>query len=275
MTAFRAVALQFTGVPLELAANRSRLESHLRVAAAGGARLVVVPELATTGYTLSPELRDLSEEVPGPTTRWMSAMAAELDLTIVTSIAARVREGVSNLGVIVTPDGIAAGGAKRGLWGGEPALFARGAPGEWAVARTPVGRVGVAICYEAGFPEVARQLALAGAEIIAVPAAFGAARLHAWRLMTRSRALENGCFVVAANNAGTSTAPEPIAFCGHSTIVDPTGRTLQTIPEGEGQISALIDLALVGRARAAIPYLADLTHVTPSSGSSLRPAVRP
>ncbi|TYL51765.1 carbon-nitrogen hydrolase family protein [Nocardioides sp. BGMRC 2183] len=257
-----AVAVQHTSVPLDVEGNRGRLETHLREVADEGAELVVLPELAVTGYTLSPTLARLAEDVPGPTSRWLCSLSAELGLTVVTTLAATGDTGLRNLGVIVTPEGVAATAAKRGLWGDEPALFARGGPQEQAVADTPVGRVGVAICYEAGFPEAVRRLARDRAEIVAVPAAFGAARLHAWALLTRSRALENGCYVVAANQTGTGSAPESIAFCGHSTIVAPTGEPLAVLAEGEGRVRATIDASSVVDARAAIPYLADLHHVT-------------
>jgi predicted amidohydrolase len=213
---------------------------------------------------LSPELAKVSHGLPGPAGELLCGLATDLGTTIVTSVAVRGGQGeLWNTGLIVTPDGIAATGAKRGLWGAEPDFFTPGAPAEQAVADTPVGRIGVAICYEGGFPEVARNLALAGARIIALPAAFGAARLHAWKLMTRARALENGCYLVAANTVGPSAG---LTFCGHSTIVDPHGERQAVLPEGEGRVVARLDPDTVDEARAAIPYLRDLHRVaTPGS----------
>jgi predicted amidohydrolase len=263
MSAVRAAAVQFTGVPLEAACNTAAIETHVRLAADEGARLVVLPELSHSGYTLSPRLRLTTGALAGRSTEFLSRLTRELDITIVTTVAA-VDHGdhgdraLRNVGLIVTPDGIAASGAKRGLWGDEPTLFSPGEPNEQIIADTPVGRVGVAICYEAGFPEVARRLALAGADIIAVPAAFGAARLHAWKLMTRSRALENGCYLVAANAFGTSAGLE---FCGHTTIVDPHGHRLAVLPDGEGRVIADLDTTEIAAARSAIPYLRDLDAI--------------
>lgn len=258
MTAFQAVAVQMTGSPLDTARNAALIKEHVHRAASGGAKLVVLPELCDTGYTLSPELPGAISPLPGPAGDLLCALARDLDLTVVTALAVRTPEGPQDVGVIVTPDGIAATGAKRCLWGAEQDVFTPGRPAEQAVADTPVGRAGVAICYEAGFPEAVRRLALDGAQIIAVPAAFGAARLHAWKLLTRSRALENGCYLVAANAVGASAGLE---FGGHSTIVDPHGERLALLTSGQGRVAADLDLRVVDEARAAIPYLRDVHRI--------------
>ncbi|MBE1537004.1 carbon-nitrogen hydrolase family protein [Actinomadura algeriensis] len=256
MTPFAAAAVQITGVPLDPARNTAKIELHVRRSAGEGARLIVLPELCDTGYTLRPGLAAVSGPLPGPTSDLLCDLARELDTTIVTAVSVRSPGGgLRNTGLIVTPQGIAATGAKRCLWGAEPEVFTPGVPTEQAIADTPVGRVGVAICYEAGFPEVTRRLALDGAEIIAIPAAFGAARLHAWKLLTRARALENGCHIVAANNFGASGE---LAFCGHSTIVDPHGARKAVLAAGEGRVEAVLEPAAVLEARTAIPYLRDL-----------------
>ncbi|OQR61614.1 hypothetical protein B6E66_23525 [Streptomyces maremycinicus] len=271
MTRFKAAAVQFTAVPLDTARNARDIEQHVRRCAEDGAALIVLPELCHTGYTLTAELARASDPLPGPAGDLLYALAADLGVTLVTSLAVRTPEQTElrNTGLIVTPDGIVASGAKRALWGAESQVFIPGRPDEQVIADTPVGRVGVAICYEGGFPEVTRQLALHGAQIIAMPSAFGAARLHAWKLMTRSRALENGCHVVAANHSGPSAGFD---FCGHSTIVDPQGERKALLPAGEGRIVAEIDLRAVDEARSAVPYLRDLYRViTPNGAPSNRP----
>ncbi|MGW0182686.1 carbon-nitrogen hydrolase family protein [Nocardia sp. NPDC003345] len=266
MTGFRAAAVQMTGTPFEVAANTAQIERYVRRAAEDDARLVVLPELCDTGYTHSPDLRGVSTEIPGRATDLLCGLAAELDLTIVTAISARTGHGkLQDVGLVVTPEGIAAQGAKRLLWGNEPGVFVAGAPDELILGDTPVGRVGVAICYESGFPEAARELALHGAQIIAVPAAFGLARLHAWKLATRSRALENGCFLIAANSSGRS---DGFDFCGHSTLVDPDGERMALLADGSGIVTATLDPALVAAARTTIPYLRDVRPVFPTSASA-------
>ncbi|MCK9906111.1 carbon-nitrogen hydrolase family protein, partial [Frankia sp. Cpl3] len=116
-------------------------------------------------------------------------------------------------------------------------------------------RLGMQICYEVGFPEGARILTLKGADIVVFPSAFGQARLYAWDLATRSRALENGLYVIAANRTGTEKGET--TFGGTSRIVDPQGTVIaQAVQEDEAIISE-IDLSLVTEQRRTIPYLRD------------------
>src|SRR5690606_13289711 len=95
-----------------------------------------------------------------------------------------------------------------------------------------------------------------GADIIAIPAAFGRRRLYAWELLTRSRALENGCFVAAAGLTGPNNAGG--SFAAHSRIVSPTGDVLAGLARGEGVAMAALDLGDIERSRTEIPYLTHL-----------------
>jgi predicted amidohydrolase len=261
MNRFRATVVQMTGTPFDVAGNSARIERHVRSAADDGTSLVVLPELCDTGYTLSPTLSQISSTIPGRISDFLSGLAAELNLTIVTAVSARTDPGrLQDVSIIVTPDGLVVSGAKRWLWGEESTIFTPGKVEDQAIADTPVARIGVAVCYEGGFPEAARRLALNGAQVIAVPSAFGRARLHAWKLLTRSRALENGCYLLAANNVGPSGGFE---FAGHSTIVDPHGERIALLSDGEGVVTTDVYPTLVDEARTAIPYLKDL-HTTPT-----------
>jgi predicted amidohydrolase len=129
------------------------------------------------------------------------------------------------------------------------------APGESAViADTGLCRMGLSICYDLRFPQLYRRLAQAGAEVLAVPAAFTKVTGEAhWHVLTRARAIENGCYVVAPCQHGT--LPGAAACFGHSLIVDPWGRVLADGGESEGIILADIDPAEVAKARARIPAL--------------------
>lgn len=236
--------------------NRQRIKRQVERVASEGADLVVLPELCDTGYTTQPEIADLAGTLPGPTSELLRTLAMQHQITVVTALAIRVRDLVQDTSLIVTPDGAITTGIKSFLWGAEATAFDPGARTDApAVAETPIGRVGVAICYEVGFPEVARDLALRGADMIAVPSAFGRPRLHAWKLLTRVRALENGCFLLAANMVGEHRGS---SFAGHSSIVDPNGDLLATLVHGEGVLSTEIDMDELARARVAIPYLRDL-----------------
>jgi predicted amidohydrolase len=222
-----------------------------------GTDLVVLPELFNTGYDLSYDMREVAETDSGPTMSRLLELASELDIVIAATMVCRGARagGIVNRAVIVDAGGLLASADKFRLWGRESEQFDRGT-GELALACTPVGTIGVAVCYEAGFPETVRALAQAGADIIALPAAFGLSRLHAWDLLTRSRALENGCFVVAAGLCGSNGSG--VAFAGTSRIVDPRGLVLAELADVKDAVSRQIDLASVAGARIEIPYLQEL-----------------
>jgi predicted amidohydrolase len=129
------------------------------------------------------------------------------------------------------------------------------APGARAVlADTGLCKMGLSICYDLRFPQLYRRLAQAGAELLAVPAAFTKVTGEAhWHVLTRARAIENGCYVVAPCQYGT--LPGGAACFGHSLIIDPWGRVLADGGGGEGVIVADLDPAEVAAARARIPAL--------------------
>lgn len=126
-------------------------------------------------------------------------------------------------------------------------------PGDQVVTLdTPVGRLGLSICYDLRFGELYRRLAEAGADIITVPSAFtrttGAAH---WEVLLRARAIETQCYIVAANQGGVHN--EKRETFGHSMIVDPWGVVLDCLPGGEGVVCASPDPALLTRVRADMP----------------------
>ena len=137
------------------------------------------------------------------------------------------------------------------------------APGDCAVvADTGLCQLGLSICYDLRFPHLYRRLAQAGADVLAVPAAFTRVTGEAhWHVLNRARAIENGCYVVAPCQYGT--LPGGADCFGHSLIIDPWGRVLADGQEGEGIILADVDLAEVAKARARIPAL---THDRTFSG---------
>jgi predicted amidohydrolase len=247
--------VQMVAAPGQPEANLATAERRVKRLAAQGADLVVLPELFVTGYDLNLDLAAMSDDA-GNHTDTLVGWAREHDVVLATALLTRTDDDeLLDLAVVIGPDGVLAASSKRFLWGDERRSFTRRIePG--ALAETPCGKVGVAICYEAGFPEVVRDLALRGAEIIAIPAAFGRRRLYAWKLLTRSRALENGCFVAAAGLTGSH--PDGSSFAGHSRIVSPTGDVLAGLASSEGVALATVDLADITLSRAEIPYLSDL-----------------
>ena len=122
------------------------------------------------------------------------------------------------------------------------------------VAETPLGRIGMTVCYDLRFPELYRELSRQQAEIITVPSAFTYAtgKRH-WELFLRARAVENLCFVIASNQGGQNT--ETRRTWGHSMIIDPWGDVLCSLEEGPGVACADIDLARVHQLRQSFPAL--------------------
>lgn len=142
------------------------------------------------------------------------------------------------------------------LGGGERyAESSRIEPGEQAVLHdTPWGRLGLTICYDVRFPQLYRALAQAGAQMLAVPAAFTAVTGEAhWHVLLRARAIENGCFVIAPAQCGTH--PGNRKTFGHSLIVDPWGKILAEAGTEPGIITATLDFSRVAEVRRNVPSL--------------------
>lgn len=218
-----------------------------------GAKLAVLPEMFSTGYKVDEGTSELAESMDGPTISTLLEWANKEDLWISTSFIERCEiDGlVYDTGVLIAPHGVEGIVRKKALWGKETIYFTNDNQPA-AVFQTPFGKIGMVICYEVGIPELSRQLALKGAEIILVPSAFGMSRLYAWNLATRSRALENGCYIVASNRIGQDNENE---FCGHSRIISPKGEVLQEIQQGKGWVIQPIDINEVYRQRGILPYL--------------------
>lgn len=253
----RIGVVQMEAVAGDVAGNLATAERLVVELAARGVDLVVLPELFATGYDLGVDLGDVSEPIDGAHVELLRTWAQRHDLVVATALLVREGADLVDLALVVDATGVVACSSKQYLWGAEPDSFAV-RPGPSALAKTQIGTIGVAICYEAGFPEVVRDLAVRGADIVAVPAAFGRARLYAWELLTRSRALENGCYVAAAGLTGANATG--VEFAAHSRIVSPTGEVLAGLGLATGAASATVDLTEIARSREAIPYLRDLAR---------------
>ncbi|MHC8441458.1 MAG: carbon-nitrogen hydrolase family protein [Candidatus Eutrophobiaceae bacterium] len=129
------------------------------------------------------------------------------------------------------------------------------APGkEICVLSTPLGKIGLSVCYDLRFPEIYREMVCQGAEILSVPSAFTSQTGQAhWESLLRARAIENQCYVLAANQGGVHENGR--ATWGHSMIIDPWGRVLASHKCGEGLASAAIDLEILHRIRRRMPCL--------------------
>lgn len=254
---YKVASIQMNCVLYDKEENLNKANKLIEEAIERGAKLIVLPELFNTGYRVEEKDDDLSESIPGSTSLWMTDICRKANVYM---IAAILEKGLSNgtvydTALLVGPEGLIGTYRKTHLWDQENVRFTKG--NAFPVFNTELGKIGLQICYEVGFPEGARLLTLKGADIIAYPSAFGAERYYAWDLATRARGLENGAFIVASNRSGTEK--EVTAFGGHSRIVGPSGNILAESEEEEDQvIVADVDLNEVIQQRRAIPYLRDL-----------------
>jgi predicted amidohydrolase len=260
----RAAAVQLHSTP-DRDRNLAAADRLTRDAAAAGAELVVLPEkwpaLGTPEQTIA-----AAEPFDGPVAQWAKAIARELGIDLVAgSFSERTGEARgANTSLHIGPDGeLKASYRKIHMFdvevGGRVYKESEHeAPGDEIVLSQTAGgtNLGLTICYDVRFPELYRILAVRGAEIVTVPAAFTFAttRDH-WEVLLRARAIEGQAFVVAANQIGEH-APG-IRSGGRSMIVDPWGVVLATAPDTETFVVAELDLDRQAEIRRTLPSLAN------------------
>jgi predicted amidohydrolase len=220
-----------------------------------GADLVLLPELWPQGGFAYDRWEALAEPLDGPTVTAMSALARSLGITLHMGSIVERDQGASlhNTSVLLGRDGeVQATYRKIHLFGfgeGEPKLMT---PGTEVVVRDGLG---LATCYDLRFPELFRALLDAGAEVVLLPAAWPGKRVAHWRLLARARAVENQCYVVACNTAGTHSG---VTMGGMSVVVDPWGEAIaEAGPDLEAVVAADLDLDALRHTRESFPVLAD------------------
>jgi len=247
----------------DVAANVRSATELIERAAAAGARLIVLPETWNYKGSLS-GIRSAGETIDGPSTTRMKELAALHGVFILAgSFYERSdrRGRLFNTSVLFGPHGERlAEYRKLHLFDAvsDTVVYRESdvlrAGDEIVVAEVDGVPLGLSICYDLRFPELYVRLAIRGARILAVPAAFtaftGAAH---WHVLLRARAIETGCFVVAADQVGFHTTTNECY--GHSLIVDPWGRLVAEVEEATGFCIADLDLTLAAEARAALPCL--------------------
>jgi predicted amidohydrolase len=261
----RAAAVQLTSTP-DRARNLETADRLTRAAAADGAQLVVLPEKWAVLGTPEDVVAG-GEPLDGPALTWASATARELGIDLVAGSIAEREPGAArgfNTSVHVGPDGevkatyrkihlfdVEVGGttyreSEHEDAGSDVVLSAAG-------DGTPLG---LSVCYDLRFPELYRALATRGARILTVPSAFTLAttRDGHWEVLLRARAIEDQCYVVAANQVGEHV--RGIRSGGRSMIVDPWGVVLACAPDTETYVTADLDLDRQQEIRASLPSLA-------------------
>ena len=259
-----AAVIQMSSTP-EKEENKETAEALIREAASAGAGFVALPELWSC-HGLEEVYRENAEPVPGPTTDLLGYLARELGIYL---LGGSILEGgpgskrMSNTSTFFDPSGeLTAVYRKIHLFDvkvsdREYLESAKIAPGEQIVtAKAGPSTVGLSVCYDVRFPELYRLLALRGAEILAVPAAFTlqTGKDH-WEVLLRSRAIENQAFVLAPAQWGQKA--DGRWTYGRSMIVDPWGTVLATCPDRDGYALATLDLDYLDRFRAEFPALAN------------------
>ncbi len=262
----RIAAIQMTSGP-DVAGNLSQVEPLLADAARAGARLAVVPEnFAFMGLRDADKRAVAEADGSGPIQDFLSRTARQLALWIVAGTVP-LRAGddgrVAAASVVYDSDGNRVGRYdKIHLFDvdipGKAERYresAHVAPGsETVVVDTPVGRLGLSVCYDVRFPELFRRLSAAGAQILTVPSAFTGptGRAH-WETLLCARAIENLCYVVAPAQSGFH--PNGRETYGDTMIVDFWGRVVQRLPRGRGHIVSQVDLERQAEVRRNFPAL--------------------
>jgi N-carbamoylputrescine amidase len=266
------VALVQMSCETEPPRNLERALARIEEAAARGAKVVCLQELFRSRYFCqSEEARyfDLAEPIPGPTTEALSAVAAARKVVVVGSIFERRAEGIyHNTAVAIDADGRLAGCYRKMHIPDDPHYYEKFyfTPGDldFTAHRTAWGTIGALVCWDQWFPEAARLVALAGAQVVFYPTAIGWERgevervrrrqLQAWETVQRGHAIANGMFVAVANRVGVEDSLE---FWGTSFVVDPFGEVIARAGASEEILIADCDLALIEETRRNWPFLRD------------------
>ncbi len=253
--------------------------AKIQEAAANHADLAVLPELHLDPYFCQNEDYghfDLAQPIPGPTTQILSELAKKLGIVIVSTIFEKRAPGLyHNTAVVFDKDGSIAGKYRKMHIPDDPGFYEKYyfTPGDigFKPIETSIGKLGVLVCWDQWFPEGARLMALAGAEMLIYPTAIGwdpndaadeqQRQLNAWITIQRSHAIANGIPVIACNRIGFEKAPDSetgINFWGNSFIAGPQGEILSSANATDPELlSCVIDKTRTDRVRQIWPYLRD------------------
>jgi N-carbamoylputrescine amidase len=261
-------------------ANIDKSIHGIRQAAAQGARLVVLQELHTSLYfcqTENCDHFDLAEEIPGPSTQTFGALARELGVVIVASLFEKRAPGLyHNTAVVLERDGTLAGRYRKMHIPDDPGYYEKFyfTPGDLGFhpIDTSVGKLGVLVCWDQWYPEAARLMAMAGADLLIYPTAIGwdpadtadeqARQLDAWRTVQRGHAVANGVPVIAVNRVGLE--PDPAGrgpgalFWGNSFVAGCQGEILAKAGHAEEEVLMVeIDRQRTDQVRRIWPFFRD------------------
>lgn len=260
--------------------NLASSEAGIRAAAAGGAKLVLLQELHTGPYFCQhedPDLFDLAETIPGPGTEFLGKLAKKLKIVIVGSLFEKRAAGLyHNTAVVLEKTGKLAGVYRKMHIPDDPGYYEKFyfTPGDlgFQPIKTSVGNLGVLVCWDQWYPEAARLMALAGADLLLYPTAIGwnpddapeeqERQRQAWIISQRAHAVANGLPVLVANRVGFEPDPSGVTkgsdFWGSSFVCGPQGEFLdKSSASGPDVLVTDVDLARSENVRRWWPFLRD------------------
>ncbi|MDD4992265.1 MAG: carbon-nitrogen hydrolase [Paludibacter sp.] len=262
------------------AENVAKLERNIRSCSAQGAELIVLQELHNGLYfcqTEDPAVFEQAETIPGPSTESFGKLAKELAVVIVLSLFEKRAAGLyHNTAVVIEKDGTIAGKYRKMHIPDDPAYYEKFyfTPGDlgFEPIQTSVGRLGVLVCWDQWYPEAARLMAMAGAELLIYPTAIGwestdtddekQRQTNAWITVQRGHAVANGLHVLTCNRTGYEADPSGVTngiqFWGNSFVAGPQGEIItQATNDKEENIILEIDLARSETVRRMWPFFRD------------------
>ena len=259
-------------------ANLNLACARIREAAAQGAQVVCLPELFRSPYFCQTEDAAnfaLAERIPGPSTEAIGAVARQAGVIVIATLFERRAPGLyHNTAAVIGANGEVVGLYRKMHIPDDPGYYEKFyfTPGDlgFSAFETFLGRLGILICWDQWYPEAARLIAMAGADIIFYPtaigwhpqekAANGAAQRDAWRTVQRGHAIANGLYVAAVNRVGLETpaGPPGLEFWGTSFLADPFGVVLAEAPVDRAEtLIATVDPARIEEVRQGWPFLRD------------------
>jgi predicted amidohydrolase len=259
-------AIQITAVDGEKAATVDKMAGWLDVAGGRGSDLVVLPELWTgLGFSEKGLHEKIAEPFPGPTTEMLADKARKYGMFVAGSMYERGQDGnYYNSVPLISPQGEIIGIYRKthlfdapnrtDIKGGIRESDSIAPGGNLDVYGTNLARIGLSVCSDLRFPEVYREMALNGAEILVCASAFLSPRFDHWEFFLRARATENQAFVVASGQYGIEPK-SGIGFVGRSMIVDPWGVIVATASDAEDCVTAFIDLDFIQEVKSRYPLM--------------------
>lgn len=265
---------------LNIEDNKKRLKDKIRIAAGQGAELIVLEELHNSLYFCQVEdtnIFDLAETIPGPSTQEFGALAKELGVVIVLSLFERRAPGLyHNTAVVLEKNGTIAGKYRKMHIPDDPAYYEKFyfTPGDlgFKPIETSLGKLGVLVCWDQWYPEAARLMAMAGADLLIYPTAIGwestdsdeekVRQQGAWVISQRGHAVANGLHVVSVNRTGYEPDPSGqtngITFWGNSFVAGPQGEILWQACSDKEEIQVVeIDMKRSEQVRRWWPFFRD------------------